>query len=95
MDLNQKTIQNLSWLARLKLPTEREGKILNDLQSILNWVEELKEVNVEGVEPLVSITQGSAPMRPDEVSEGGIQSELMANAPESIQGFYVVPKVVE
>ena len=44
---NQKTIQNLSWLARLKLPAEREGKILNDLQSILDWVEQLKEVNVE------------------------------------------------
>ena len=95
MDLNQKTIQNLSWLARLKLPAEREGKILNDLQSILNWVEELKEVNVEGVEPLVSITEGTAPMRSDVVTEGDIQADLMANAPESMQGFYVVPKVVE
>ena len=49
MALNQQTIQSLSWLARLKLPAEREGKILNDLQSILDWVEQLKEVNIEGV----------------------------------------------
>ncbi|MBE6445890.1 MAG: Asp-tRNA(Asn)/Glu-tRNA(Gln) amidotransferase subunit GatC [Alphaproteobacteria bacterium] len=95
MALNQQTIQNLSWLARLKLPAEREGKILNDLQSILDWVEQLKQVDIEGVEPLVSVTQGIAPMRQDVVTEGGQQADLMANAPESVQGFYVVPKVVE
>lgn len=95
MALNQQTIQNLSWLARLKLPAEREGKILNDLQSILDWVEQLKQVDIEGVEPLVSVTQDIAPMRQDVVTEGGQQADLMANAPESVQGFYVVPKVVE
>ena len=95
MALNQQTIQNLSWLARLKLPAEREDKILNDLQSILDWVEQLKQVDIDGVEPLVSVTQGIAPMRQDVVTEGGQQAELMANAPESVQGFYVVPKVVE
>ena len=95
MALNQQTIQNLSWLARLKLPAEREDKILNDLQSILDWVEQLKQVDVDGVEPLVSVTQGIAPMREDVVTEGGQQAELMANAPETVQGFYVVPKVVE
>ena len=95
MALNQQTIQNLSWLARLKLPAEREDKILNDLQSILDWVEQLKQVDIDGVEPLVSVTQGIAPMREDVVTEGGQQAELMANAPESVQGFYVVPKVVE
>ena len=95
MALNQQTIQNLSWLARLKLPAEREEKVLSDLQSILDWVEQLKEVNIDGVEPLVSVTEGVAPMRKDEVTEGNQQADLMANAPESVQGFYVVPKVVE
>lgn len=95
MSLNQQTIQNLSWLARLKLPAEREGKILSDLQSILDWVEQLKEVNIDGVEPLVSVTDGSTPMRADKVTEGDQQADLMANAAESVQGFYVVPKVVE
>ena len=95
MALNQQTIQNLSWLAQLKLPAGREEKVLSDLQSILDWVEQLKEVNVEGVEPFVSVTDGIAPMRQDIVTEGDQQAELMANAPESVQGFYVVPKVVE
>lgn len=95
MALNQQTIQNLSSLAQLKLPAEREEKILSDLQGILDWVEQLKEVNVEGVEPFVSVTDGIAPMRQDIVTEGNQQAELMANAPESVQGFYVVPKVVE
>ena len=95
MAINQQTIQNLSWLARLKLPADREEKILADLQSILDWVEQLKEVNIEGVEPFVSVTDGVAPMREDVVTEGDQQADLMANAPESVQGFYVVPKVVE
>ncbi len=95
MALNQQTIENLSALSRLKLPADREEKILSDLQSILDWVEELKEVDIEGVEPLVSVTQGNAPMRQDEVTDGGLQKELMLNAPEQIQGFYTVPKVVK
>ena len=95
MALNQETIKNLSTLARLRLPAEREEKILSDLQSILDWVEQLKEVDIEGVEPLVSVTQGNAPMRQDVVTDGGLQKELMLNAPEEIQGFYVVPKVVK
>lgn len=95
MALNQETIKNLSVLSRLRLPSEREEKILSDLQSILDWVEQLKEVNIDGVDPLVSVTDGIAPMRPDEVTDGGLQKELMANAPEQIQGFYVVPKVVK
>ena len=95
MALNQETIKNLSTLARLRLPQEREEKILSDLQSILDWVEQLKEVNIEGMEPLVSVTQGNAPMRQDVVTDGGLQKELMMNAPEEIQGFYVVPKVVK
>lgn len=95
MALNQETIKNLSTLSRLRLPAEREEKILSDLQSILDWVEQLKEVNIDGVEPLVSVTQGNAPMRKDEVTDGGLQKELMMNAPEEIQGFYVVPKVVK
>ncbi len=95
MALNQETIKNLSTLARLRLPTEREEKILSDLQSILDWVEQLKEVNIDGVEPLVSVTEGTTPMRQDEVTDGNLQKELMMNAPEQIQGFYVVPKVVK
>ncbi|MBP5344228.1 MAG: Asp-tRNA(Asn)/Glu-tRNA(Gln) amidotransferase subunit GatC [Alphaproteobacteria bacterium] len=95
MALNQETIKNLSSLSRLRLPAEREAKILGDLQSILDWVEQLKEVNIDGVEPLVSVTEGTAPMREDVVTDGGLQTELMANAPEQVQGFYVVPKVVE
>ena len=93
--LNQETIKNLSTLARLRLPAEREEKILADLQSILDWVEQLKEVNIDGIEPLVSVTDGTTPMREDIVTDGGLQTELMANAPEQVQGFYVVPKVVE
>ena len=82
-------------LTKAHLDEMANARILNDLQSILDWVEQLKEVNIEGVEPLVSVTDGIAPMREDKVTEGDQQADLMANAPESVQGFYVVPKVVE
>ena len=70
---------------------------MQDINGILDWVEQLKEVNVDGVEPLVSVSprQSATAIRPDMVTDGGLQTELMANAPESVQGFYEVPRMVE
>lgn len=95
MSFDEKTIKNIAQLARLRFPTSEEEKFRNDINGILQWVEELKEVDVTGVEPLVSVTPRENAIRKDEVTVGGIQAELMANAPESVQGFYVVPKMVE
>lgn len=95
MSFNEQTIKTISNLARLKFPKEDEAKFMQDINGILDWVEQLKEVNVEGVEPLVSVTPRETDIREDVVTEGGIQSELMANAPESVQGFYEVPRMVE
>ena len=95
MSFNEKTIKNIAKLARLRFPAEQEEKFMNDINGILQWVEDLKEVDITNVEPLVSVTPRTNAVRKDEVSVGNIQEELMANAPESIQGFYVVPKMVE
>ena len=95
MSFNQQTIKTIANLARLKFPADREEKFMQDINGILDWVEQLKEVNIDGVEPLVSVSPRQSAIRQDVVTDGGIQSELMANAPESVQGFYVVPKVVE
>ncbi len=95
MSFNEKTIKNIAWLARLRFPEEQETKFVQDIDSILNWVEELKEVDVSQVEPLVSVSPRENAIRPDVVTVGDLQTELMANAPESAHGFYVVPKMVE
>ena len=95
MSFNEQTIKTISNLARLRLPQEDEGKFIKDIGSILNWVEELKEVNIDGVEPLVSVSPRENAIREDKITDGGLQTELMANAPESVQGFYEVPRMVE
>lgn len=95
MSFNKQTIKNVAKLARLHLPQDQEAKFMNDIDSILNWVEELKEVNVENVEPLVSVSIQEKAERKDEVTIENLQKELMINAPESAHGFYVVPKMVE
>ena len=95
MSFNAQTIKTIANLARLRFPKEDEEKFMKDIDSILTWVEELKEVDVSGVEPLVSVTPRTDAVRTDEVSDGNLQTELMANAPESVQGFYEVPRMVE
>ncbi len=95
MSFNETTVKNISKLARLHFPADQEEKFTKDINSILNWVEELKEVNVENIEPLVSVSAQEPVLRKDEVTTGGLQSELMMNAPQSAHGFYVVPKMVE
>jgi len=95
MSFNQQTIKTIANLARLKFPQEQEEKFMQDINGILDWVEQLKEVNIDGIEPLVSVSPRQSAIRQDVVTDGGIQSELMANAPESVQGFYEVPRMVE
>jgi len=95
MSFNEQTIKTIANLARLKFPKEDEAKFMNDINGILDWVEQLKEVNVDGIDPLVSVSPRENAIRPDDVTDGGIQTELMANAPESVQGFYEVPRMVE
>ena len=66
-----------------------------ELNSILGWIEQLAEVDVEGIEPMTSAVELSMPMREDVVTDGNIQDKILANAPRSEDGFFVVPKVVE
>ncbi len=95
MSFNEQTIKNIAHLARLKFPEADAAKFQSDIDGILNWVEQLQEVDVSGVEPLVSVSPRQSAMRADVVTDGDLQAELMQNAPEALQGFYTVPKMVE
>ena len=89
------TVEKIARLARIRLAEERKEPIAQDLNRILSWIEELNEVNTDGVAPLASVTGHSLPLRRDEITDGDVADKVIANAPEEASGFFVVPKVVE
>ncbi|MGN1063580.1 MAG: Asp-tRNA(Asn)/Glu-tRNA(Gln) amidotransferase subunit GatC [Alphaproteobacteria bacterium] len=95
MAFNEETLANVANLARLNLSEAARQKFAGEVNGILNWVEQLQQVNVDGIEPLISVTAQTNAERKDEVTDGNIQADLMKNAPESAHGFFVVPKMVE
>jgi|GEM_PF-396307 len=100
MSISLKTVKKVSKLARIKIPTSKESqeKLQKELSSILDWVHELKAVDVQGVEPLVNPSQlfeKNTPVREDEVTDGGIVNDILSNAPEKAHNMFVVPKVIE
>jgi aspartyl-tRNA(Asn)/glutamyl-tRNA(Gln) amidotransferase subunit C len=88
-------VRSIAKLARLALDDARAEAMVGELNGILNWVEQLKEADVEGVPPLTSVVAQKLKMRDDTVTEGGNADALMANAPGGEDHFFVVPKVVE
>ncbi|MEX0591165.1 MAG: Asp-tRNA(Asn)/Glu-tRNA(Gln) amidotransferase subunit GatC [Xanthobacteraceae bacterium] len=95
MSVDAATVRRIAHLARIAV---REGEIEHlrgEINAILGWVEQLQEVNVEGVEPMTSVTPMQLKMRKDEVTDGGDPERVLANAPQTEEGYFVVPKVVE
>jgi len=95
MSLDKATEKNIAFLARINVPEEDLDPLAGELNKILDWVEQLGEVNTDGVEPMASVSNTTLPLRDDVVTGGGQPEKVLANAPESEKGFYTVPKVVE
>jgi aspartyl-tRNA(Asn)/glutamyl-tRNA(Gln) amidotransferase subunit C len=95
MSVDKDTVRSIAKLARLALDDARTEAMVGELNGILTWVEQLKEVDVEGVPPLTSVVAQKLKMREDVVTEGGNADALMTNAPGGEDHFFVVPKVVE
>lgn len=96
MSIDEKTVLKVARLARLALPAERAAPMAQELNAILAWIEQLNEVDVDGVAPMTSAVEGLAlPMREDVVTDGDDPARVLANAPKREDGFFVVPKVVE
>lgn len=96
MSIDEKTVRKVAKLARLALPEERVAPMAAELNGIMAWIEQLNEVDVDGVEPMTSAVEGmSLPMRDDVVTAGGDPERVLKNAPKAEDGFFVVPKVVE
>ena len=95
MSVDKDTVRRIARLARLALEEERVEPMVQELNGILAWVEQLKEVDVEGVAPLTSVVEQRLKMRDDVVTDGNNADALMVNAPGGEDHFFVVPKVVE
>ena len=89
------TVRKAARLARIRIPEERLAPMAQELSSIVAWIEQLNEVDTDGVEPMASTEAVTLPMREDVVTEGGDPAKVLANAPKSDRNFFVVPKVVE
>ena len=95
MSIDNQTVRKVSKLAKIKINEKEETKLIEELNSILVWVDELKKVDTEQIEPMLSVFNESMIMRKDEVSSETSDELVLKNAPESKSGFFVVPKVVE
>lgn len=99
MSIDRDTVLKVANLARIKLDEARVEPMTKELSSILDWIEQLQEVDVTGVEAMASTVEVSLPMREDVLAEGptggGKPEQVVANAPKTEDNFFVVPKVVE
>lgn len=95
MSVDIDTVKKVAHLARIGLSDAEAAPLTDELNNILGWVEQLAEVDVAGVEPMTSVTPMRLKRRKDVVTEGDDAAAALANAPETREGFYVVPKVVE
>jgi aspartyl-tRNA(Asn)/glutamyl-tRNA(Gln) amidotransferase subunit C len=93
--LNSATVRRVARLARLKVSEDDVPRLAGELNAILDFVEQLNEVNVDGVEPLTSVVDAQMRMRDDVVTDGGYAKDVTKNAPASEDEFFMVPKVVE
>jgi aspartyl-tRNA(Asn)/glutamyl-tRNA(Gln) amidotransferase subunit C len=95
MSLDPATVRRIATLARIRVEEEDVPRLQAELNGILGWIEQLNEVNVDGVEPLTGGARMAMKMRDDVVTDGGYPDQILANAPERIGDFFAVPKVVE
>jgi len=93
--LDPATIGRIARLARIRVEDWQAEQLGHELTSIIGWIEQLNEVDIEGVEPLTGVAQMALRLREDAVTDGGIVEQVLANAPDRVGSFYAVPKVVE
>lgn len=93
--IDKMVVSKIAALARIKVTEDDLAYYAPQLQNILAWAEQLQEVDTDSVEPLANVSEIPLALRPDEVREGGDSEAILKNAPEAVEGFFVVPKVVE
>ena len=95
MAIDAATVRKVARLARIAEPEEKLEPLARELSGIMNWIEQLSEVDTDGVEPMTTSVAMTLPMREDVVTDGGDPAKVLSNAPKTAKGFFIVPKVVE
>ena len=95
MSLDPETVRTIAILARLRLAEDQLAPLCQELSAIIGWVEQLQEVDTADVAPMTSVVDLLLPKRDDQVTDGDCRQGVLENAPERIDCFYAVPKVVE
>jgi len=95
MTIDLKTIKHISKLSRISVDDEKAKKLAEDMNSIFDFIEKLKELDTDKVEPLTSVAETTLKLRADEVKSGNIKEQVLKNSPDENEDFFVVPRVVE
>jgi aspartyl-tRNA(Asn)/glutamyl-tRNA(Gln) amidotransferase subunit C len=95
MGLDKAAVAHIAALARIRLAEAELEPLADELSHILDWFEQLNEVDTTGVPPMASVAAARLPMRDDIVTDGGCPEAILGNAPRAARGFFTVPKVVE
>ncbi len=95
MSIDTKTVSRIAHLARLKIPEEEQTHVAGELNKIIDWIEQLSQVDVAGIEPLANVNDLALRWREDVVTDGGKPEDILANAPAKTADFFTVPKVIE
>lgn len=95
MAIDKETVRRIAFLSRLRVDDDKIEATEKEFNKILQWVEQLKEVNTDEVEPLISVNENNLALRADEVTEGNQADAVLANAPMKEYRYFAVPKVVE
>ena len=95
MSVDLDTVRRIAGLARIAMSDAEAQALVPELNNILGWIEQLGEVDTDGVEPLAAVVANRLRLREDVVTDGGIRDAVLANAPKAEHGFFAVPKVIE
>jgi aspartyl-tRNA(Asn)/glutamyl-tRNA(Gln) amidotransferase subunit C len=95
MSVDTATVRHIAKLARIAMSDAEAEAFVPELNNILGWVEQLQEVDVEGIEPMTAVIPNKLRLRDDVVTDGGVRDAVLANAPVAEHGFFAVPKVIE
>lgn len=95
MAIDQATVRKVANLARIRVTDEQVANLEGELNLILKFVDQLSEVNTDGVAPLTSAVEMTQPLRADVINDGGYADQIVKNAPATDDGFFLVPKVIE
>ncbi len=95
MSVNTEQVRHIAKLARIAMSDAQIEALVPELNNILGWIEQLSQVDTEGVEPLTAVIEQKLRLRDDVIDDGNVRDKVLANAPNAQHGFFAVPKVIE